>query len=207
MSSAPTINASPPRPAGRNDPAATPKPAATAPATSTPAPTSTRRRPNPAASALALCSAASGATDEARRAGSCAATNVAITPAAKPIASALAFTVRPPAGSAKPKLSNIPLSSPATAEPADGADRGRGRADEQSLDGDGPSHLPARRTDRAEQRELAGPLRDRDRERVVDAQRRDDERDPGEHDEERPQHVEELARDVVDHLVGELRRR
>ncbi len=38
-------------------------------------------------------------------------------------------------------------------------------------------HLPAARADRAEQRHLPQPLRDDDRERVVDDERADDQRD------------------------------
>ena len=58
-------------------------------------------------------------------------------------------------------------------------------------------HLPARRADRTEQRGLARALGDDDRERVVDAERRDEQRDAGEHEQERFEEPEEVVVDVL----------
>ena len=54
-----------------------------------------------------------------------------------------------------------------------------------------PPHLAARRAERPQRRELARPLRDRDRERVRDHERADEERDPAEREQEVLQEVEE----------------
>ena len=47
-------------------------------------------------------------------------------------------------------------------------------------------HLPARRAERAQQRELARALRDRDRERVEDQEAADEHGDAGEDEQARP---------------------
>ena len=55
----------------------------------------------------------------------------------------------------------------------------------------------ARRADRPQQRRLARALGDDDRERVVDAERRDEQRDAGEHEQERFEEAEEVVVDVL----------
>ena len=71
------------------------------------------------------------------------------------------------------------------------------------LEPDGAHHLAALRTDRTQQRRFPGALRDRDRERVVDHERSDDESDDREHHQE---HVDELQRRRTLVLLGFLRR-
>src|SRR3712207_1061773 len=53
-------------------------------------------------------------------------------------------------------------------------------------------HLPPRRSDRAQQSELARALRDGDRERVEDDERADEQRDPAERQERGLDDVDEL---------------
>ena len=55
-------------------------------------------------------------------------------------------------------------------------------------------HLPARRAERAQRRELARPLRDRDRERVDDHESADEQRDQAEREQEVAQERDELVR-------------
>ena len=55
-------------------------------------------------------------------------------------------------------------------------------------------HLPPRAAERPDGRELAGALRDRDRERVRDHEAADEERDPGEGEQEAPEEGDELVR-------------
>ncbi len=71
-------------------------------------------------------------------------------------------------------------------------DRGHD-ADDERLEDDRAEHLPARRADRSQGRELARPLRDRDRERVRDHERADEERDAAEREQERLQEGDELV--------------
>ena len=62
------------------------------------------------------------------------------------------------------------------AEPGEQAEHGGRDADGQRLDRDGGEDLPARRAQRAQQRELAGALGDRDREGVEDDEGADEQR-------------------------------
>ena len=64
-------------------------------------------------------------------------------------------------------------------------------------DGHTHDHLAPRGADRPHQGGLPSALSDEDRERVVDAERRDDHRDAGEHEQDRPEHPEEVAVDVL----------
>ena len=66
------------------------------------------------------------------------------------------------------------------AEAEEEAGDGRERADDQRLAEHGGHHLATRRADRPQRRELAHPLRDRDRDRVEDDERADEERDAAE---------------------------
>ena len=60
----------------------------------------------------------------------------------------------------------------------------RAEADHERLEDHRPEHLPPRRAERAQGGELPRPLRDRDRERVEDDERADEERDAGEREQE-----------------------
>ena len=64
------------------------------------------------------------------------------------------------------------------------SDDRREDADDERLDDDRAEDLPVRRADRPQRRELPRPLRDRDRERVRDDERADEERDPAEREQE-----------------------
>ena len=80
--------------------------------------------------------------------------------------------------------------------------RARGRARrstraipiDERLDDDRAQHLPARRADRAQRRELARALGDRDRERVRDHEAADEERDAAEREQEAAQERDERVR-------------
>ena len=62
-------------------------------------------------------------------------------------------------------------------EPAEQPDDRGEQADHERLEDHRAQHLPPRRAERAQRRELARPLRDRDRERVEDHEGADEERD------------------------------
>ena len=75
---------------------------------------------------------------------------------------------------------------------------------DEGLGGDADDHLAPRRADGPQQGGLPGALGDEDRERVVDAERRDDHRDAGEGEQDRPEQAEEVALDVLLLLGREL---
>nr|WP_264159837.1 hypothetical protein [Actinomadura montaniterrae] len=79
------------------------------------------------------------------------------------------------------------------AEPAGEPGQGRGAADHQRLDAGERHDLAAAGAERAQQRRLAGPLRHRDGERVVDAERRDEQGHPAERAEHDPERLEEAV--------------
>ena len=76
-------------------------------------------------------------------------------------------------------------------ETGDDSDRRGHHARDQRFGEDQPKHLPARRAERAQQGELARPLRDEDAEGVDDDVRADKERDQREHQQDRSQDAEE----------------
>ena len=78
-----------------------------------------------------------------------------------------------------------------------------GQPDHQPLGQHRAHHLPARGSQRAQQRELADPLHDRDRERVEDAEGADEQRDAREREQGRLQEGE-LVADVARLLGGLL---
>ena len=86
------------------------------------------------------------------------------------------------------------VEQPCQPEAREETDERRKRADNQRLDDHGAEHLPARRPDCPQRRELARPLRDRDRERVRDHERADEERDPAEDEQDVPEDVQEGIR-------------
>ena len=79
------------------------------------------------------------------------------------------------------KSSFRPTASP---RPLNEPDDRRAEADHERLEDHRPEHLAPRRAERAQGRELPHPLRDRDRERVEDDERADEERDAGEREQE-----------------------
>ena len=88
-----------------------------------------------------------------------------------------------------------PLREP---EAEDEPDDRREEADHERLEQHGAEHLPPRGAERPQRRELARPLRDRDRERVEDHERADEERDPGEGEQE----VADEGRELADVVLG-----
>ena len=72
-------------------------------------------------------------------------------------------------------------------------DRGE-RADDERLDDDRAQHLAPAGAERAQRRELARALRDRDRQRVRDHEAADEERDPAEREQEAAQEGDEGVR-------------
>ena len=90
----------------------------------------------------------------------------------------------------------------AFAKPSGEADDRADDAEHQRLDEDGAQHLAARGAERAQQRELARPLGDGDRERVEDQEGADEQRDAGEAS--RPSEEAELVPDVAGLLGGLL---
>ena len=99
------------------------------------------------------------------------------------------------------------LSPIASSDTGDDPDDRRDEADEHRLPEDLAHHLPAARTDRAQQRHLPRALRDDDRERVVDDERPDDQRDEREHAEEDVDELQLVAQRVLvllgDRLTGD----
>ena len=98
---------------------------------------------------------------------------------------------RPLFGSVKPTASNRanrPLASP---RPSNSPTIEATSPIDESLDRDGDHDLLTRGAERPERRELARPLRDRDRERVGDHEGSDEERDPTEDEQERAQERDE----------------
>ena len=82
----------------------------------------------------------------------------------------------------------------------DADDRGE-QADDERLDQHGPHDLAPGRADRAQRRELAGPLRNGDRQRVRDHERADEQRDAAEGEQEALEEAEEALR-LARILVG-----
>lgn len=99
------------------------------------------------------------------------------------------------------------LQQRSNADATEQADDGREHTDHQRLDHRGLQHLAPSRTDGAHEGRLPAPLGDDDREGVVDAERRHEQRDPGEHHEEGGDESEEVGVDVGDGLVGRGRTR
>ena len=77
-------------------------------------------------------------------------------------------------------------------------------ADHDRLSGERPEHLAAVGTDRPEQRRRPLPLGGDDRERVVDAERGDEQGDRREHEQEDAQEADEVGVDLVVRLVDEI---
>ncbi len=66
-------------------------------------------------------------------------------------------------------------------------------ADDERLEDDRPEHLLPRRAERAQRGELARPLGDRDRQRVGDHERADEQRDPAEGEQKALQEGDEVV--------------
>ena len=146
--------------------------------------------------------AAIGGTRAAWRAGTTAETIVTIVPTSRPMITALGRSTTPLPGIWNPTafmtaLSPIDRPMPATTPTALAS-----TPDDDRLTDHRREHLPLRRADRAQQRHLAHALRDDDRERVVDDEHPDDERDEREHEQRGADEAERLV-DGVLVLLGE----
>ena len=89
-------------------------------------------------------------------------------------------------------------------EPEEEPDHRGDEAHDERLEHDRPAHLPPRGAERPQRRELARPLGDRDRQRVDDHERADEQRDHAEREQEVAQEGDELVRPlgVLGRLCG-----
>ena len=145
----------------------------------------------------------SGRSRAARRAGSRAATNVTITPSAIEITNVDGLITRSDVGTSKPNApitarSPIARPRPTPTPTIDATNPTRNASPSTDV-----PHLAARRAERAEQRELARPLGDDDRERVDDDERADEQGDDREDQQERGEEPEALL-DLVLLLLDQL---
>jgi hypothetical protein len=140
--------------------------------------------------------AATGATDEARRAGSTAASAVTTTPTTR-VATIGARVDRQAAQGETEQRADQGLQGggepDADAEPGEGADD----ADQQRLPEHRQGHLVARRADSTQQRELPGPLGHEHGEGVEDDEGADEQRHAGEDQQERGDEAERLRQLVL----------
>ena len=167
-------------------------------------PATRRHRDDAERSTATSRSAASGATREARTAGARDASSVIRIPTSGAMTSVDIRTVRPPAGSAKPNASNSAFRPWASTKPRPRPDRRGDDADHDRLSGERPEHLATIGPDRPQQRRRPLTLGGDDRERVVDAERRDEQRDAREHEQEDAQEADEVGVDLVVRLVDEI---
>jgi hypothetical protein len=96
------------------------------------------------------------------------------------------------AGQLQPERPEHGLEQLRDAQPQQQAERGADDADDERLEQHRPRHLPAAGAERPEQRHLLRALRHQDRERVEDEEHADEQRDRGEHQEERVEEAEPL---------------
>ena len=149
-----------------------------------------RRRPRGArsersGSATSSRIASTGGTSAARRAGSAAASTLTSVPTSTETTS-----VNPSSGTSPGELHartvpSTPREHHDEPEPARDAERRAEHPDDRGLQHDRGEHLQRRRPDGAQQRELAHPLPHPHRERVGDDEAADEQRDPGEDQQER----------------------
>ena len=201
----PTIVKNAPNPAGpRPAPPIAAATTSTMPATVNSTPRLTRTTEIRVFSMATSRSAASGGTRDARIAGTTVATSVTIMPTANAAITVDGFTVSAPLVMPAPRAWNSARKPAASGDPDDQAEDRRDETDRGGFERDRAEHLGAGRADRAQERRLARALGDDDRERVVDAERRDEQRDEREHQQERLEEAEERLVDVVVVLLGEL---
>ena len=175
-----------------------------APAPAISRPRTARSLEAPERSTATSRSAASGATREARIAGVTLATSVVSTPTRRGGDDRARRDDEPGGRQREAGAAHQGLQAGGEAE-ADAEPDGRGDdADDERLEGDRHDDLAPGGADRPQQRGLTGPLGHEDREGVVDAERGDDEGDPGEGQQDRLEHVEEVGADVVLLLGGQL---
>ena len=104
---------------------------------------------------------------------------------------------RRPCGRSIPIVTNSLFSNFASPRPRKSPSDRAEQADHEGLDHHRPQHLAARRAERAQRRELAHPLGDRDRERVRDHEGADEERDAREGEQDVLEEGDEAARSFL----------
>ena len=124
--------------------------------------------------------AAIGGTRVARRAGRMLANSVTSVPTRSETTTVRVGEDRRAVRQVDPDRDEQPVQQLRQPEAEEEADDGAEQADHERLDHDRPQDLAARGAERAQRRELAHPLSDRDRERVRDHEGADEERDAGE---------------------------
>ena len=128
--------------------------------------------------------AAIGSTRVARIAGRRLASSAISVPTPRLTTIVRVEKTSPLLGSSMPVASRSAVRPTAIAEPQEEPDDRADDADGDRLEHDRPEHLTPRGAERAQGRELAHPLRDRDRERVGDHEAADEQRDAAEAEQE-----------------------
>ena len=128
--------------------------------------------------------AAIGSTRVARMAGRIAAISVTTMPTTSATTTVRVANTVPTCGRSMPNATKSAFSSFASPSPRKRPIDRRDHADHERLEHDRPVDLAARRSERAQRRELAHALGDRDAERVRDHEGADEERDEAEREQE-----------------------
>ncbi len=137
-----------------------------------------RKRANrPGGTVAPSRTAAIGGTRVARMAGKMLAISVTRMPSPSATTTVRPVKTRPLFGSVKPDRVEQLEEAGREREPEEEPDQRGDHTHHERLHDDGPAHLPARRAERSQRRELPRALRDRDRERVDDHEGADEERD------------------------------
>ena len=164
-----------------------------------------RTRDGPVTSSVPSRIAASGRTRDARMAGTRLAGTATATPTRAASASRAGSIARPDAGRPNPAALIERVEAGRERDAGEHAGHRRDRADDEALGRGRHRDLSPRRAERPQQRRLARALRGDHRERVVDAERGDQERHRREHEQHRLEEADERAVDVGPLLGGELR--
>ena len=158
------------------------------------APTMRNRAKRPGGSVAPSRTAAIGGTRVARSAGLRLASRVTTIPTVSATTTVRVSRSSPLFGSVKPTRSNSANSPFASARPLKSPTTEASHSHQERLHDHVPEHLAAGGAEGSERRELARALRDRDRERVRDHERADEERDAAEREQELLEEGDEAAR-------------
>ena len=194
-SATPRKTATDPRPSSAAAPPPDPPPKspyATMPAPPRPSTAAAINRPRPARGAAVSPSrsAAIGAMRVARSAGTRLAMTVTTTPTSSDTTIVRVAMTDAVAGRSAPIALNSARRRGHERDAAEQPGERREQADDGGLEHDRAQHLAARRAEHPQQRELARALRDGDRERVVDHERADEQRDAAEDEQRRAKEAE-----------------
>ena len=197
---APSATIPGPLPPGPLSPAAT----AARPATSSTTPAAVRRRGMPAGSAADSRSASSGATRDARTAGTRLTAMVTTMPVTRDGREAAAGDVQPARGQRETGPVEHSLEQLGQAESGRLPTRGASHAHGDRLGQHGTEHLAPGGTEGPQQGGFPGPLGDHDPERARDRERGHEQRDPGEDDQDDLERGQELRIQVAQVFRGQL---